>query len=328
MVNIEEPGISIRFWGVRGSYPTPGQHTVRHGGNTACVEVRVGGQRERTLIFDAGSGIIGLGSSLMQRSNERASLDLSLFITHAHGDHLVGFPFFTPLFDARTHLQLFGPQLAGLSIEELLVPLMSPPYFPVDIRQLPSQRMYHTVGDAQCVRWLPGEQEPMISLVDEQLPAAHDGEVRVYSNFTHSHPLNGAVTYRVEYGGCSVVYATDVEWSQGCEPSFLKFVAGADILIHDAQYTQGDYQGKQGFGHSTLRMATDVAKMAGVKELILFHHEPAYDDNQLDRMEVEARTYFARTRSACEGMEIDLTAVRNSQAEAGASGSLIPTPDA
>jgi hypothetical protein len=313
MANTERPGISIRFWGVRGSYPTPGQHTLRHGGNTACVEICVGERRERRLIFDAGSGIIGLGSTLMQQADEVAPLRLALFFTHAHGDHLIGFPFFSPLFDARTHIHLFGPQLAGRSIEELVVPFMSPPYFPVDLRQLPSHKMYHTIGDAQCVRWLPGAEMPTISAVDENLPAARPGEVRVYADFTHSHPLNGALVYRVEYGGRSVVYATDVEWRQGCEPSFLDFVAGADVLIHDAQYTLHDYQERQGFGHSSLRMATEVANSTGVKELILFHHEPAYDDEQLDRMEAEARTYFAHTRSACEGMEIDLSAIKETR---------------
>ena len=121
------------------------------------------------------------------------------------------------------------------------------------------------------------------------------------------HPLNGSVVYRVEYAGYSVVYATDVEWSNGCEQDFLDFIAGADVLIHDAQYTAHDYQQvKHGYGHSTIAMATDAAMAAHVRELVLFHHEPTYNDQQLDIMEAEARTRFEHTRSACEGMEIDL----------------------
>lgn len=306
MANVEESHFLIRFWGVRGSYPTPGPHTLRHGGNTSCVEIQAGGH---TLIFDAGSGIIGLGSALMQHTEPQAACNVALFITHGHGDHLIGFPFFSPLFDARTNLHLFGPQLAGHNIEELIVPLMSPPYFPVDMRQLPSRRTFHTIVDDQCISWSQGKQDPGVTRDTGSASEKSIEEPRVLTRFTTSHPLNGAIIYRIEYKGRAVVYATDVEWSNGIEQNLLDFIEGADLLIHDAQYTTTDYQNeKQGFGHSTILMATEVARMAHVKELILFHHEPTYDDNQLDMMEADARVHFARTRSACEGMEIDLLA--------------------
>src|SRR5207244_6905873 len=131
----------VRFWGVRGSYPTPGPHTLRHGGNTSCIEVQAG---QYMLILDAGSGIIRLGQDLLRRT-AGAPLTLSLLITHGHGDHLLGLPFFAPLFERRTSIDFFGPALEGRNIEELVTPLMSPPYFPVDIRTLPSQRTFHTV---------------------------------------------------------------------------------------------------------------------------------------------------------------------------------------
>ncbi len=292
----------VRFWGVRGSYPTPGSHTLRHGGNTSCVEVQAG---THTLIFDAGSGIIRLGDKLLRGMN--GTTHLALFFTHAHGDHLVGFPFFAPLFDARTDIHLFGPHLAGQNIEQIVTPMMSPPYFPVDVRKLPSQRTFHTVTDDLCVVWYPDNGEPLVNGVQNGRRA--NEEVCVMAKFTHSHPLNGAVVYRVEYAGRRVVYATDVEWRNGCESEFLAFVEGADLLIHDAQYTVDDYrQGKHGFGHSTVEMAVEAAQAAHVKELILFHHEPTYNDNQLDAMEETARARFAHTRSAYEGMEIDLLA--------------------
>ncbi len=229
----------VRFWGARGSYPTPGPDTVRHGGNTSCIEVLVG---SHILILDAGSGLIRLGEDLLRRTKGRP-LHLSLLITHAHGDHLIGFPFFAPLFDGHTTIDFFGPSLAG-----------------------------------------------------------------VYIKYTQSHPLNGAILYRIEYAGRRLVYATDVEWREHYDPEFLAFAEGADLLIHDAQYSIEDYPQKQGFGHSTIEMATGVATATNVRELILFHHDPTYDDAKLDAMEAMAQTYFAHTRSACEGMEIDLLA--------------------
>jgi len=290
----------VRFWGVRGSYPAPGPQTVRHGGNTTCVEVQVG---THTIILDAGSGLIRLGRDLLRRANG-GELSLSLLITHGHGDHLVGFPFFTPLFDPHTRISIFGPRLAGQSIEQLVTPIMSPPYFPVDLRTLPSGRTFYTLINDEHIIWRDGESEPMVrDKNDDSL----DAEVRVICHSTECHPLNGALVYHIEHAGRRLVFATDVEWNGEPEAGFITLAKGADLLIHDAQYTTEDYKhAKHGYGHSTAKMATDVAHAAQVRRLVLFHHEPTYDDNQLDRMEEEARASFANTYSACDGMEIDL----------------------
>src|SRR5947209_6062309 len=151
-----EQRFQVRFWGVRGSYATPGPQTVRHGGNTSCVEVQAG---PHTLILDAGTGIIGLGKELLRRA-AGAPLRLSLFITHGHGDHLLGIPFFTPLYSPDTSIDIFGPRLLGRSIEQLVTPIMSPPYFPVDIRILPSCRTFYTISEEEQIFWRRGDIEP------------------------------------------------------------------------------------------------------------------------------------------------------------------------
>jgi len=189
---------------------------------------------------------------------------------------------------------------------------MSPPYFPIEMRKLPSRRTFHTIQSDQYILW-PHSDKGKPSIVADPREMK-DAELCVSIKFTQSHPQNGAILYRIDYAGRRMVYATDVEWKEQCDPNFLAFAEGADLLVHDAQYTTEDYQqAKRGFGHSTVEMATSAARAASVGQLVLFHHEPTYDDVKLDAMEALARTQFARARSAYEGMEIDLLAPRTNK---------------
>jgi phosphoribosyl 1,2-cyclic phosphodiesterase len=280
--------LSVRFWGERGSIPCPGPDTVAFGGNTSCLEIRAG---ERLIIIDLGTGIKPLGDWLMANDIKKAPLDADIFITHTHWDHIMGFPMFTPIFIPSTKLRIRGPvSYENDTMESILGAQLSYRYWPVRLDELSAHIEYDQI------------KETVMDL---------GGGLRVITKYLNHSIL--CLGYRFEYQGKSIVTAYDTEPFRNlfptdpADPSYdeeaaregervvqeeneklLRFFKGADILIHDTQYTAKEYEaGKKGWGHSSYEHAINSAHKAGVKKLVLFHHDPGRTDEQLARLETE-----------------------------------------
>lgn len=297
--------LTVRFWGVRGSHPTPGPRTVAFGGNTACIEVRAG---PHLLILDAGTGIIGLGDELVrERRATGTPIVAHIFFTHTHHDHIQGFPFFKPAYLGDTTCYMFGPGSLQLDLEGILASAMLPPTFPVQLHDMRALKLMHTVNETQVIIMPPNGEPAVRNHFREAVEAGPDA-VRVDVLHSHAHPRHGVLIYRISWRGHSLVYATDTEGYRGGDQRLIAFARGADLLIHDAQYSEDEYASpqfpKQGWGHSTPEMAIEVARAAGVARLVLFHHDPAHDDEQVRQMERRARELFPACQAAYEGLEL------------------------
>ena len=270
----------IKFWGVRGSTPTPQHDNLRYGGNTSCVEARLGND---LYIFDCGTGFRSLGQQL-QRESEGKAIHAQIFVSHFHWDHIQGIPFFGPLYDNPQNSFSFHSSSRTRTLKQVMEEQMAAPYFPVDMSEMKAQRGFYNM---------------------EQGRVPLDG-VTVEAMWLN-HP-QGCMGFRLETKGGVLVYATDNEPG---DPMFDKNVrelaAGADVLIYDAQYLPEEYEArKRGWGHSHWREAINVVMESGAKELILFHHDPDHDDACIDRVVKQARDHFPKVRAAAEGMEITL----------------------
>ena len=293
--------MKVRFWGVRGSYPTPGAGTVKYGGNTPSVEVQVG---NRTIILDAGTGIIPLGRELVR--TKRAG-ELLLLFSHLHHDHTQGFPFFVPAYLPSTKLHIYGPDGTHQSIKNVLEHNQSSETFPVSLRDMSSSKDIQSVRESQVIVW----DEDGVRVVESGAKLNDDAVViRIHKSYAHP---GSVFVYRITWRGQSVVYATDTEGYVGTDKRLVKFAKDADVLIHDAQYLDEHYWGQleglpstQGYGHSTVTMATEVAASAQAGQLVLFHHDPSYTDAMLAGMERKAKSLFADSVTAYEGLEIVL----------------------
>jgi phosphoribosyl 1,2-cyclic phosphodiesterase len=253
--------MDIRLWGTRGSIPSPGPSTVRYGGNTSCVEVRL---HDGTLIIlDAGTGIRPLGAFL-------GPCEGTLLLSHYHWDHIQGLPFFASAFSPESSLRVFGPEFNGNGPEEYLSEQMFTPFFPASPSQLQGIKSFAVTPEEELT-----------------IGSATVRAVRL------SHP---GVTfgYRIEDRGSSFVYMSDDEVDEA-DPETLDGIvaaaAGADLLLHDCQYDETEYAARRGWGHSTPRQAVRVATAAGVRRLMLFHHDPSHSDEKVEALAEEARRF-------------------------------------
>lgn len=274
-------GYVVKFWGVRGSIACPSPDHVVYGGNTSCVEFRLG---DHVLIFDAGTGIRLLGQNLFKRGVSAATL----MFTHTHWDHINGFPFFAPAFSPAFTLRVMAGHLGGQTgaIEAVLAKQMENPTFPVPLETMRSRMSFH---DFQA-----GDQlQPFADVVVKTAPLRHP---------------NQATGYRVEYGGKSVCYVTDTEHVPGQpDENVLGLIRGADLVIYDSTYTDDEFPAKVHWGHSTWQEGIRLCRAAGVGKLAIFHHDPDHDDSFMTKLEAEARQAWDGAMVARDGMEVTIS---------------------
>jgi phosphoribosyl 1,2-cyclic phosphodiesterase len=272
----------VTFFGTRGSVPVAEPEFSRFGGNTSCVMLAF--ESGRVALLDAGTGIRKAGRHLLERGLEQWD-DLVIGLSHTHWDHIQGFPFFQPAYDPRRTitLALGGRTAKGTTLEDVFTTAMQREYFPVPI-----------TGMGATVRFAQPAEGRLGALGHIGIAAAR-----------HTHP-GSAYGYRITEGERSVVYCTDVEHGAQIDPGVVELARGADLLIHDAQYTPAELKEKQGWGHSSWEQAVEVGLEAKVKRLALFHHDPDHDDAFLMGVEREAQRLFPDAFMAREGLEVVL----------------------
>jgi phosphoribosyl 1,2-cyclic phosphodiesterase len=282
--------VKIRIWGCRGSLASPGPSTVKYGGNTSSVEVRL--DDGSLIILDAGTGIRDLGRHIATGEPVKK---INLFLSHLHLDHVEGIGFFSALWDPDVELHVWGPPSPLRSLQDRIATLMSPPLFPVHLADVPCRPIYHDV---------PEEEFKIGNATIHVAPVAH---------------RNATVGFRIEEAGRTFAYIPDHEPALGIdlervEPEWVSGFSvahGADVLFHDSQYTEEEYPNHRAWGHSSIAHTVMFGLMTKVENLVLFHHDPAHSDEELELHKKRAKELWGSHNDAPilarEGMEIELT---------------------
>jgi phosphoribosyl 1,2-cyclic phosphodiesterase len=270
-------GFGIKFLGVRGSIAVPSFQHIKYGGNTSCIQILAG---DRKFILDAGTGIRTLGAEFLREDIR----DVHLLLTHTHWDHINGFPFFTPAYNAKWTLHIRAGHLTGVgTIQEVLSNQMTHPMFPVPLEAMRAKLIMEdfTAGDAF-----------------DLYPDVHVRTTPL------NHP-NNATAYRIEHGGKAICYVTDTEHVPGqIDQRIVALIEGADVMIYDCTYTEEEFPAKVGWGHSTWNEGVRLCRAAGVKKLAIFHHDPDHDDAFMKALEAEAKAEWAGSFAARDDMVV------------------------
>ena len=279
------------IWGCRGSLASPGPDTVRYGGNTSCVEIRL--SDDSVLVLDAGTGIRPLGAKILR---EGLPARIDVLLTHLHMDHLEGLGFFGPIWEPSAEVHVWGPASPTKSLAQRIAMYLSPPLFPVHLREIPANLVFHDVPAAE---W-------------------HLGPATIFADLIN-HP-GPTVGFRITEGDRVAAYVPDHEPALGVDdlatasPEWVSGTAvawGVDVLFHDSQYTEGEYLSRVGWGHSTWRQAVQFALLSKVRKYVMFHHDPTHTDDQLDEIVAMARELWGEggggeLEMAREGMQLDI----------------------
>ena len=283
-------GISLRvtFYGVRGSCPCSGEGYLRYGGNTACVVVELAD--EPPIVIDLGTGLRPLGLDLEARAGPGVAVQMTALLSHLHWDHIIGLPFCTPLLRKGGRMDVYGPPQDSGSLHQVMERVVEPPYFPVTVKELQGAIDFHEVAD------------------DDIVVGSAKVKVRIVPH------VGTTLGFRIEGSGASVAFVFDHQAPEdfgSVAEGVLELCDGADLVVHDAQYTDSEYPAKATWGHSTIAYSVHVAAEAGARALALFHHDPTHLDDDLDRILAGARELPEAGRledvvAASEGMVLDL----------------------
>lgn len=284
---------AVRFWGVRGSVPTPGPGTVHYGGNTSCVEVRAAGE---IIILDAGTGLRALGNQLRQEFPDQP-LHLTLLLTHTHWDHIQGLPFFSPVYYSENRIRILGCEGARHSLQNVLSSQMESQFFPIHLTEVPAtvqieelKEMTFSVGAVQVAAWLANH--PGIC-VGYKLTTP-DGSLAF---FPDSEPY---LSYQRVPQTDDAAARSRLDLAQTQESRLIEFLRGTEVLIMDAQYDCEEYQSHIGWGHGCADDVVELALKAGIQRLFLFHHDPDHDDAKISAMLEHARKLVAESKGTLE----------------------------